>query len=253
MSISWYYVYSQRYEALHHMFKDSIKDPRFNVTPLFVEQSEFNKTTYNIDKGHFLSGCFIKQEIILHILKKLPTNSYFLFTDVDFVIINEKGLYEFFQGYMDRGVDMAYMWEGDKCNVGFSLLKANEKTIAYFEAVVKKGRETSDLFDMEVMFPLFPEFRQTGTIEILDKSVICLSNYYNETEKSGIKMLQVLCSNSKNYKVNMMEKYMNIKAFGVPIEKYITMAIQNGRTPDELGLILNQQNPAHTTASTHAP
>jgi len=231
------------------MFKDSIKDERFNVTPLFVEQSEFNKVTYN--GAHYLTGCFIKQEIILHILKKLPKNSYFLFTDVDFVILNEKGLYEFLKGYMDREVDMAYMWEGDKCNVGFALLRANEKTIAYFESVVKIGCERNDLNDLEVMFPLFSEF--TGTIKILDKSVICLSNYYNETEKTGIKMVQLLCSNSKNYKLNMMEKYMGAKAFGVPVEKYISMAIQFGRTPDELGLITNQQNPAHTTASTHAP
>ena len=233
--LPWYYVYSQRYEALHHMFSNSIKDPRFNVVPLFVDQSEFSKVTYNNIGSHYLSGCFIKQEIILHILKKLPTNSYFLFTDVDFVILNEKGLYEYFQGYMDRGIDMMYMWEGDKCNVGFALLRANEKTIAYFESVIKIGRETSDLFDMEVMFPLFSEF--PGTIEILDKSVICLSNFYNETEKSGIKMVQLLCSNSKDYKKNMTEKYMTSKAFGIPIETYINMAIRNGRTTDELGLL----------------
>lgn len=237
MTIPWYYVYSQRYEALHHMFKDSIKDERFNVVPLFVDQSEFNKVTYNNIGTHYLTGCFIKQEIILHILKKLPTNSYFLFTDVDFVILNEKGLYEFFQGYMDRGVDMAYMWEGDKCNVGFALLRANEKTIAYFNNVVNRGREASNLNDLEVMFPLFSEFRQTGAIEILDKSVICLSNYYSETEKSGIKMVQLLCNNSKNYRENMMEKYMGAKAFNISIEKYINMAVYNGRTPDELGLI----------------
>jgi hypothetical protein len=218
------------------MFKDSIKDPRFNVVPLFVDQSEFNKTTYDKNKSHFLSGCFIKQEIILHILKKLPINTYFLFTDVDFVVLKESGLYEFFQSYMNRGVDMAYMWEGEKCNVGFALLRANEATIAYFEAVVKKGRENSNLNDLDVMFPLFSEF--PGSIEILDKKILCLSNYYNETEpKSHIAMVQILCGNSKDYRQNMMQKYMGVKAFGVPIEPYINMALENGRTPDELGYI----------------
>jgi hypothetical protein len=218
------------------MFKDSIKDPRFNVVPLFVDQSEFNKTTYDKDKNHFLSGCFIKQEIILHILKKLPINTYFLFTDVDFVVLKESGLYEFFQGYMDRGIDMAYMWEGERCNVGFALLRVNEATVAYFEKVVKKGRETSDLFDMEVMFPLFSEF--PGRIEILDKKVICLSNHYSETEpKSGIAMVQILCGNSKDYRQNMMEKYMGVNTFGVDIHRYIKMALENGRTQDELGLL----------------
>ena len=68
-------------------------------------------------------------------------------------------------------------------------------------------------------------------------SVLCLSNYYDETEpKSNIRIVQVLCGNSTNYKVNMMQKYMGAKSFGVVIEGYIQEAINNGRTPDELGL-----------------
>lgn len=235
MSLSWYYVYSQRYEALHHMLKDTVKDPQLNLVPLFVDQAEFNKTTYKEGTNHFFSGCFIKQEIILYILKKIPTGTYFLFTDVDMVILNNNGLYDFFKTYMDRGVDMVYMWEGSGCNVGFALLKACPETIAYFESVVEKAATSQDLYDMEIMLPLFANF--PGKIELFDKKVICLSNYFNETEpKSGIKVVQILCSNSKDYRRNMYEKYCGAKAFGLPIEKYITMALENGRTRDEIGI-----------------
>jgi Nucleotide-diphospho-sugar transferase len=242
MSLSWYYVYSQRYEVLHYMLQDTIKDTRFNVVPLFVDQSEFNKTTYKKNADHFFAGCFIKQEIIVRILKKLPTGTYFLFTDVDMVILNDDGLYDFFKTYMDRGIDMVYMWEGSdsnsdikNCNVGFALLKACPQTIAFFETVLEKAPTSQNMYDMQVMLPLFSEF--PGKIELFDKNVICLSNYFNETEpKSGIKVVQVLCSNNKDYHHNMYQKYCGIKAFRLPIEKYITMALENGRTCDELGI-----------------
>ena len=237
MSLDWFYVYSQRYEALHNMLQDSIKDPRFNVKPLFVDQSEFSKTTYREGANHFLSGCFIKQEVVLHILKKLPLNTYFLFTDVDCVIRNESGLYDFFKGYMDKEIDMAYMWEGSSSsNIGISLLRVNEKTIAFYESVLKKGHENPTMVDQNIIVSLLPEF--TGLVKQFDKSVLCLSNYYGETEpKSGILMVHILCTCTPDYRQNMMQKYMGTKAFGVPIETYIKKAIDNGRTPDELGLI----------------
>ena len=238
MSLSWYYVYSQRYEALHHMLKDSIKDPRFNVVPLFVEQSEFNKTTYNNDNDHFLSGCFIKQEILLLILKKLPKDTYFIFSDADCVVTKETGLYEYFQSYMNRGVDMAYMWEGSSSNIGISILRANDKTIAFYESVLKKAKENPKLLDQDIVCSLFPEF--TGVLGQFDKSVFCLSNYYKETEpKSDILMVQFLCGNSKDYRLNMMQKYMGAKIIGIPIETYIKMAINNGRTSNEIGAWVN--------------
>ena len=131
---------------------------------------------------------------------------------------------------------MAYMWEGSASNIGISLLRVNEKTIDFYETVLKKAKENPSLLDQDIICSLFSEF--SGVLGQFDKSVFCLSNYYNETEKSGIKMVQLLCSNSKDYKQNMMEKYMGAKAFGCPIEKYINMAIENGRTPEEIGVLI---------------
>ena len=243
--INWYYVYSQRYEALHHMLKASITDPRFQVVPLFVDQSEFNKTTYAPGADHFLSGCMIKEEVILQILRKMETNTYCIFTDVDIVLLKQDGLFEYFQTHMERGADLTYMWENSDTighssgytnyNIGISLLRANEKTIAFYEKVVQKGNNNRELADQEVVCSLLAEF--DGTMEIFHRNTICLSNYFNETEpKSTILLIQVLCGNSKNYKENMMQKYMGAKAFGVPMEHYLQQAIENGRTPEELGV-----------------
>ena len=95
-------------------------------------------------------------------------------------------------------------------------------------------------------------FRLSQIKALLLENEIREIKFIESTKPINIDNFSIYMINS-NYKVNMMQKYMGAKSFGVPIETYITMAIQNGRTPDELGLILNQQNPAHTTASTHAP
>lgn len=242
--LRWFYAYSPRYEALHHMLKDTIQDSRIALTPLFVDQSEFSKTTYQDGTHHFFCGCFIKQEMILHILKKMPTGSYFLFTDVDLVVLNQHKLYDFFQTYISRQVDMVYMHEGQNadipymnCNVGFALLRVSEKTIAYFEEVMRQARESVDKFDMEIMQPLFRTF--PGTIETFDPEKIVLSNQVHAVpNKNEMLVVQLLCGNNKDYKMNMMQKYMGAKAFSVPIEKYLETALRNGRTPDEIGVIL---------------
>jgi hypothetical protein len=241
MSIPWYYVYSQRYEALHHMMTKTVTDKAFTLKPLFVEQSEFNKTIYKEGTSHFLTGCFIRQDLMLRILKESPLGSYFLFTDCDIVVLNQNGLFDFFKEYMDRNVDMVYMWENTgkegvrNCNVGFALIRVTHETIAYFESVMRNAANCVDKTDLEIMDPLFSEF--PGTIELFDRKVICLSNYFGETEpKSEIKIVQVLCSNTKDYRVNMREKYYGIQMFGLPIEEYLQMALMQGRTMDELGL-----------------
>lgn len=242
--LNWYYVYSQRYEALHNMVKASITDPRFNVVPLFVDQSEFNKTTYAPGNTHFLSGCNIKQEVILEILKKAPTNSYFIFSDVDIAIIKQDTLFDYFQSHIESGVDLSYMWEHSDSvgsngytnyNIGISLIRANEKTIDFYTKVIEKGLTHPTMLDQNLVCSLLPEFQ--GKFEPFHKTVFCLSNFYPETEpKTNIMIVQLLCSNSSDYKRNMCEKYMGIKAAGIPIEKYLQEAIQNGRTPEELGV-----------------
>ncbi len=242
--IRWFYAYSQRYEALHYMFKDMIKDPRIAVTPLFVDQSEFSKTTYQEGTHHFFCGCFIKQEMMLYAMKKLPIGSYFLFTDVDLVVLNQHKLYDFFQDYIQRKVDMVYMYEGQNsdipymnCNVGFALIRVSEITIAYFEEVLRQAKTSVDKFDMEIMQPLFRTF--PGTIETFDRTKIVLSNHFMDiAEKQEVLVVQLLCGNNKDYHINMMQKYSGAKAFGVQIETYLEAALRNGRTPDEIGLRL---------------
>lgn len=226
------------------MLVDTVKDERFKVTPLFVEQSEFNRTTYRDGAPHFFSGCFIKQEMILHILKQVPEGTYFLFTDVDLAILRQDALYDFLKRYTDRQIDMVYMHENQNkeyapmnCNVGFALIRASTKTRNFFEEVMRQARTTTDKFDMEIMTPLFPNF--PGRIETFDPTRIVLSNQFTSLERpQDAIIVQLLCGNNSDYRKNMMQKYSGAKAFGIHIEKYLEEALRAGRSPDELGLPL---------------
>lgn len=241
--IPWFYVYSQRYEAMHYMLHSHIyKDPKFHVHPIKIDQSEFSKTTYLESNTHFLAGCFIKQQVILQILKKLPTDSYFIFTDVDILIIRPDGLLEFFQSYMDKEYDMVYSWENSdhdepvkNYNIGVSLIRVNERTIKFYEEFIEKSRTTVNTLDQNLLCSMLPEF--PGTFGVFDKNIVTMSNFLNDLNTTAnIKIIQVLCGNHKDYHLNMQEKYMSLQHLGAPIQECIKLALQNGRSLDELGL-----------------
>lgn len=239
MKIPWYYVWSQRYAALHYALEDAIqKSEHFEAKPVFVDQSEFNKTTYREGFGHFMCGCYLKQENLLKILKSVPLYSYIIFSDVDNVLVNDKGLFEYFQSFMDRGIDMVYMWEKEETrkhvNVGFSLLRVSPAVIRFYEKVMKDSIGSTEPDGNLVDFNLkdFP-----GSVEVFDPHYCILSNYIAETEpKTNIKIVQVLCGSHADFRLNMHEKYGGSKHLGVPIENYIMKAIQSGISPEVLGL-----------------
>lgn len=241
MKIPWYYVWSQRYAALHYALEDAInKSDHFQAKGVFVDQSEFNKTTYREGFGHFMCGCFIKHENLLKILKEVPLYSYIIFSDVDNVLLNHKGLFEYFETIMDRGVDMVYMWEKadprKSVNIGFSLLRASPKVIQFYENVMKNSINSFKA-DGDLVDELLHDF--PGSLETFDPHYCILSNYIEETQpKTNIKVIQVLCSNDSNFSINMLQKYKGAKYLGIPIEKYIMKAIESGIHPDVLGVKL---------------
>jgi hypothetical protein len=241
--LPWFYVYSERYEAMHYMLHSHIyMNPDFDVRPIKVDQSEFAKTTYLESNTHFLAGCFIKQAMILQILKQLPTDSYFIFSDVDILVVNSNGLLEMFQEYMDKNYDMVYCWENSdqdvpikNYNIGVSLIKVTEKTIKFFENFMEKSRTTVNILDQNLLCSMLPEF--SGSIGVFDKNVVIMSNFLNDLETTtNIKIIQVLCGNNRDYHLNMQEKYMSMQRLGAPIQECIELALQNGRSLDELGL-----------------
>jgi hypothetical protein len=161
---------------------------------------------------------------------------------VDILVIRREGLHEFFQSYMDKEYDMVYCWENSdhggpvkNYNIGVSLIRVNERTIKFYEEFVEKSHTTVNTLDQNLLCSMLPEF--PGKLGVFDKNIVTMSNFLNDLETtSNIKIIQVLCGNHKDYHLNMQEKYMCMRELGAPIQECIMLALQNGRSLDELGL-----------------
>lgn len=237
--LPWYYAYSPRYEAFHWMFQDRIQSAYFELRPQFIEQSVFDNVTYREGSYHYLCGCFVKQERIYELLKTLPENSYFLYTDVDYHIQDLDKLWESLYALMVSGVDMAFQYEPQNkpihvcnINVGFGLFHVNQRVRDYFAAVLKAAAGENVKNDLDIMTEYLPPL--ADSVAVIPPEVISMpySPY-----KYNAALIPILCGNHGDYKKNLQEKYESLKSVNVPVQAYIAMALANGRTPEELGLV----------------
>jgi hypothetical protein len=242
MALPWFYTVSPRYEVFHHVLQHTINRELFELKPLFVPQSIFDAVTYREGSHHYLCGCFIKQQQINELLQGLPENSYFLFTDVDYLITNNHILNEALQSLMKKEVDMAFQYEDHhnvipfcNINVGFALIRVNQRVKDFFGDVCRRAATESTKNDLEIMVDVLKDYK--GPVEVVDSTTICMPYSVNPANLSKIAMIPILCSNSKDYRVNMKQKYITLKQYGIPIEEFIQLTIANGRTPEELGLV----------------
>jgi hypothetical protein len=240
--LPWYYAYSPRYEVFHWMFQNRITHPKFQLEPQFIEQSVFDQVTYRDGATHYLCGCFIKQQRIYELLQTLPEDSYFLYTDVDYHVVNLEALWTSLEETMKRGVHMAFQYEpqgkpNDNCNinVGFGLFRVCATTREFFATVMKAAGGEEVKNDLDIITEFLPTFQ--GISEVIPSDVICMPYMATNVNQDTIGCIPVLCSNSGNYKENLREKYDSLRSVNLPIQTYIAMALANGRTPEELGLV----------------
>jgi len=149
-AITWTYMWSQDYTFFHKYLEDNIKDSRFSLEPQFIDQSEFDKGLYKIN-GHAWLGCCIKVDFIINLLKtKSATQAsskypYILFTDVD-IIVNP-GIYDKLVPYMDEGLSMVFLKEGEHLNIGVMLLKICPEVLEFWELIKAKVIEDPTKLD----------------------------------------------------------------------------------------------------------
>ena len=240
--IPWYYVYSDRYEAFHYMFQSQIQTSGFELKPLYVEQSTFDQVTYREGLYHFLCGCFIKQEFMYKLVHELPEDSYFLFTDVDYIITDEAKLHRYISRLMERKVELAFQYEPQRrevsqfdINVGFCLIRVCANTRAYFTEVMRRAENETVKNDLDIMASVLETY--PGRFKTIRKDIICMPNLLDTLEnRDNLMAIPILCDMSTDYKENLKSKYESAKSYGLPMQAYISMALANGRTPEELGL-----------------
>jgi hypothetical protein len=180
--------------------KDFIKDPEFVLKPLEIPQSRFDSELYKVDGKHFWQGSLIKLDTLLECLKEGIANKdpYILFTDIDLIV--KPGVYKALELYLEGDYDMVFLKEDTHLNIGFMLLKANEKVIEYWTMIRRKMIEHSGL-DQEYVNQTIHSF--SGRFTHFDENIFTCSSTWDTT--TNYVVMQVLCSNlGKEF--NMAEK-----------------------------------------------
>lgn len=210
--IPWYYMWSQLYGFFHHLLQDTMKEQTLKLQPIFLDQSVFDRELYKID-GHAWLGCSIKIDLLLERLKMENQAPYIIFSDIDILV--KPGIYEKLQPYMDKGITMTFLKEGEHLNIGFILLKVCPEVIAFWELV--KARMVEDpQHDQKYVNQMIGEY--PGTWTTLDKKDFVCSNEWDGV--SPYTVYQPLCSNlGKEF--NVAEKLFYVAQLGVDMEPYM--------------------------------
>lgn len=199
----WYYVYSPKYEIFHHILASSVMESdQFDLKPCFFPQSAFS-TLYNPDSTHFFAGNSLKFDVILTAIKE-HFGKHIIVSDVDLIVQDPDKLAAYLKKY--ERFDITYMQdnlENDTLNIGFSLIKCNEKTLAFFEKIAHEikttNRQDQELINKYIIDAdlSYGSFMLPWVIQSNMTQFGC--NFY---------IMQMLCSNNPTYEENLVEKLL---------------------------------------------
>jgi len=209
--IPWYYMWSPHYEIFHRIFQDkfheSLRLPNeFNDRPIYIEQSVFKNELHDTNGIHPFVGCTIKVDLLIQAIYN-NWNGYFLFSDIDILIKNDS-IREDIDIFIQKEYDMVFLKEDKTVNIGFCLIKANEKTLKFWKDVLSKI--TKEAHDQSVVNDELPLF--DGLWGFFDEKIYVLSNYINLENIHKIKICQFL-SSCNGSETDMCEKLLGIKYF----------------------------------------
>lgn len=150
----WYYVWSSRYRIFHEVLHFGARDiSGVSLRPICIPQTIFDRKTEDTQQ-HFLTGIGIKIYCLLKSLQGLPVNSYFLFSDVDLIVL-DKELAVKLKEYEKNDITAMREKKGlDEYNIGFMLIKHTPEVKQFFERVLqrihKEMKLDQDIFNEEI-------------------------------------------------------------------------------------------------------
>ena len=127
MSISWYYIWSEKYRFFHELFQEFMKETTFIVKPIHIDQLAFDQNAHEIEKRWI--------DILINCLENSDT-SYIIFSDVDIIVKSD--IYKNLRRHVEENQTMVFLQEGSKLNIRYMLLKVCPEVIEFW----KRIRET---------------------------------------------------------------------------------------------------------------
>lgn len=192
--MKFFYFYSPTYEFYNYHINTRLKDsPCFDLNPLLIND------VINTNKSdHHFSGINIKIELIIEIIKNNPTETI-VFSDAT-IFINEKNahkLYEYLLQYTEELV-FIHEFQNNCYNIGFMLIKCNEKTLKFFEQVLFLLNNKTFVHDQACINNLIKcdEFRDIS-VNCFGKEIYCCS-YFIEHERDNFIIYKSFINNTGN-------------------------------------------------------
>jgi hypothetical protein len=175
-----------------------------------------------------LNGCNLKLVRTLELLKTLPENSYFLFSDADIIIFPERGLDKLIQNSINSGTDIVFMQESpdkDCSNIGFSLIKVCEANRILFEESLRLME--ADPAGLDQCFVNDALKKYTGKHQYFLSELVGTSStliYYQRNEPHNFDTIminymvfQALCNPENGTDSAIVQKLHQYKMFGINI------------------------------------
>ena len=202
--MDWLYVWSPRYRFFHEFLFSRIQDlSGFHIRPIFAEQNLFQRRNPTL---HFFAGNPIKMYIIANYIKRNLGKTFF-FTDVDLVV---------FPTFSRQDLD-AYLENDITCmkeqpfNIGCLLIRCNQKTLSFFEGILKRMRNRkTKLLDQDAFLEELTTFE--GKLGIFSETEYLQSNMVSETTSQPLKIVQCLTSQNNPTDI-ILEKVLTISDY----------------------------------------
>jgi hypothetical protein len=210
MSIPWYYVWSPKYEAFHHILMSSLDGyPGFQMNPCFCPQSMFDR---KVKEGqHFFAGNPIKFKVILEELKLLEEGTPFILSDADVLVKNAEKFYNICGQMIEKNtITGMFETQGDFkfVNMGLLLCRNTGKVRDYFkflaDTIEKNGIQDQILLN-ETIQEWVPDY---GLFPL----EYAIQSNMRELIHNDFGIIQFLCS-SNNYEKNAFEKLLSAAYF----------------------------------------
>ena len=227
MKIPYYFIWSDKYKLLADILKVGIQ----SYSNIFEDKSEYYPQhifdqTMNKAPGHFLCGCNIKLVRTLELLKTLPENSYFMFSDADIIVFPQRGLDKIIEDNINNGIDIVFMRESpgrDCSNIGFSLIKVCDANRKLFEESLRLMEAEPTGLDQYFVNEALKTY--TGKHDYFPSETIGTSStliYYQNNEPQNfnrimynIVVFQALCNPENGTDSAIIQKLKQYEMFGI--------------------------------------
>jgi hypothetical protein len=227
--IPYYYIWSDDYK----IFSDILNIGITAYPNLFINRAEYITQEFfdkhlNKAKGHFLCGCFLKLYKTYELLKTLPENSYFIFSDADILILPNKNLEDLFNLYIKLNADIVFMREKQDstfANIGFSLIRVCDANKKLFEDAITLSQKDPTGLDGTFINQALGNY--TGSLFLFPSEFVMTSSTFIGYEKrpsniiktyEHLMIFQALCNPENPKHAVQFEKLSQFRALGFPIQ-----------------------------------